>query len=44
LVPLAARLVEVIADRGDAAAERYRYGSGCLGSPEWIGTVRRTSR
>lgn len=27
---LAARLVEVIADRGEAAAERYRYGSGCI--------------
>jgi hypothetical protein len=29
-VPLAARLVEVIADRGEGAAERYRYGSGCI--------------
>ncbi len=29
-VPLAARLVEVIADRGEAAAERYVYGSGCI--------------
>jgi hypothetical protein len=29
-VPLADRLVEVIADRGEAAAERYRYGSGCI--------------
>jgi hypothetical protein len=29
-VPLAARLVEVIADQGEAAAERYRYGSGCI--------------
>jgi WD40 repeat protein len=29
-VPLRARLVEVIADRGEAAAERYRYGSGCI--------------
>jgi hypothetical protein len=29
-VPLAARLVEVIADRGEAAAPRYRYGSGCI--------------
>jgi WD40 repeat protein len=29
-VPLAARLVEVIADRGEAAAARYRYGSGCI--------------
>jgi hypothetical protein len=23
-------LVEVIADRGEAAAARYRYGSGCI--------------
>jgi Trypsin-like peptidase domain len=30
LVPLAARLVEVIADRGESAAARYRYGSGCI--------------
>jgi hypothetical protein len=29
-VPLAARLVEVIADQGVAAAERYQYGSGCI--------------
>jgi S1-C subfamily serine protease len=29
-VSLAARLVEVIADLGEAAAERYRYGSGCI--------------
>jgi hypothetical protein len=29
-VALAARLVEVIADRGQTAAERYRYGSGCI--------------
>src|SRR3954451_23840967 len=29
-VPLAARLVEVIADLGESAAERYRYGSGCI--------------
>jgi S1-C subfamily serine protease len=29
-VPLAARLVEVIADRGEAAAARYRYGSSCI--------------
>ena len=29
-VRLAARLVEVIADRGESAAERYRYGSGCI--------------
>jgi WD40 repeat protein len=29
-VPLADRLVEVIADRGEAAAERYRWGSGCI--------------
>jgi hypothetical protein len=27
---LAARLVEVIADRGEAAVERYVYGSGCI--------------
>jgi Trypsin-like peptidase domain len=30
LVPPAARLVEVIADRGESAADRYRYGSGCI--------------
>ena len=29
-VPLAARLVEVIADRGESVAVRYRYGSGCI--------------
>jgi hypothetical protein len=29
-VPLAARLVEVIADRGESAAEQYAYGSGCI--------------
>jgi S1-C subfamily serine protease len=29
-VPLAARLVEVIADRGESAAAHYRYGSGCI--------------
>jgi WD40 repeat protein len=29
-VPLADRLVEVIADQGEAAAARYRYGSGCI--------------
>jgi hypothetical protein len=29
-VPLAARLVEVIADQGKAAAARYRWGSGCI--------------
>jgi Trypsin-like peptidase domain/WD domain, G-beta repeat len=29
-VPLAARLVEVIADRGDAGAQRYQWGSGCI--------------
>jgi hypothetical protein len=29
-VPLRARLVEVIADRGAAVAARYRYGSGCI--------------
>jgi WD40 repeat protein len=29
-VPLAARLVEVIADRGESAAARYAYGSGCI--------------
>jgi hypothetical protein len=29
-VPLAARVVEVIADLGDSAAERYRYGSGFI--------------
>ena len=28
--PLAARVVEVIADRGAAAHPRFRYGSGCL--------------
>jgi WD40 repeat protein len=29
-VPLPARLVEVIADRGASAAARYLYGSGCI--------------
>ena len=29
-VPLAARVVEVIADRGEGCTPRYRYGSGCL--------------
>jgi hypothetical protein len=29
-VPLAARLVEVIADHGESTTERYRYGSGCI--------------
>jgi S1-C subfamily serine protease len=29
-VPLTARLVEVIADRGESAAPRYMYGSGCI--------------
>lgn len=28
--PVAARVVEVIADRGPSAAGRYRYGSGCI--------------
>ncbi len=29
-VPLAERVVEVIADLGAERADRYRYGSGCL--------------
>lgn len=29
-VPLAKRVVEVIADRGKAARPRFRYGSGCV--------------
>jgi hypothetical protein len=29
-VPLAARVVEVIADRGESAHPRYRYGTGCI--------------
>ena len=29
-VPLADRVVEVIADLGSAAVPRYRYGSGCI--------------
>jgi hypothetical protein len=29
-LPLAARVVEVIADRGEPACPRYRHGSGCL--------------
>ena len=29
-VPLRARVVEVIADLGDSARERYRYGSGFI--------------
>ena len=28
-LPLAARVVEVIADRGEGISPRYRYGSGC---------------
>jgi hypothetical protein len=36
---LAARLVEVIADRGEAAAERYRYGSGCIVSGRTVLTA-----
>jgi WD40 repeat protein len=39
LVPLAARLVEVIADRGDAAAARYVYGSGCIVSGRTVLTA-----
>ena len=38
-VPLAARLVEVIADWGEAAAERYRYGSGCIVSGRTVLTA-----
>jgi hypothetical protein len=38
-VPLAARVVEVIADRGEAAAERYRYGSGCIVSGRTVLTA-----
>ena len=38
-VPLAARLVEVIADRGQAAAARYRYGSGCIVSGRTVLTA-----
>ena len=30
LVPLAERVVEVIADRGEGQTPRYQYGSGCL--------------
>ena len=29
-LPLADRVVEVIADLGEAAHPRYRYGSGCV--------------
>ncbi|MGH9275897.1 MAG: trypsin-like peptidase domain-containing protein [Acidimicrobiales bacterium] len=29
-MPLARRVVEVIADLGPTATERYRYGSGCI--------------
>lgn len=29
-VPLAVRVVEVIADLGDTSGPRYRYGSGCI--------------
>ena len=29
-VPLAERVVEVIADDGEGADPRYRYGSGCI--------------
>ena len=28
--PLAARVVEVIADAGETVRPRYRYGSGCI--------------
>jgi Trypsin-like peptidase domain/WD domain, G-beta repeat len=38
-VPLAARLVEVIADRGESAPERYRYGSGCIVSGRTVLTA-----
>jgi Effector-associated domain 1/Trypsin-like peptidase domain len=30
VVPLSARVVEVIADLGDGARPRFRYGSGCI--------------
>ena len=36
---MAARLVEVIADRGKAAAGRYRYGSGCIVSGRTVLTA-----
>jgi hypothetical protein len=29
-VPLSARVVEVIADRGEGCSPRYRCGSGCI--------------
>jgi WD40 repeat protein len=38
-VPPAARLVEVIADRGESAADRYRYGSGCIVSGRTVLTA-----
>jgi len=38
-VPLAARLVEVIADRGESVAARYRYGSGCIVSGRTVLTA-----
>ncbi|WP_222272409.1 trypsin-like peptidase domain-containing protein [Modestobacter marinus] len=38
-VPLAARVVEVIGDLGPQAADRYRYGSGCLVGGRWVLTA-----
>jgi S1-C subfamily serine protease len=38
-VPLRQRVVEVIADRGESAAERYRYGSGCIVSGRTVLTA-----
>ncbi|WP_222272402.1 trypsin-like serine protease [Modestobacter marinus] len=38
-VPVAARVVEVIGDLGPQAADRYRYGSGCLVGGRWVLTA-----
>src|SRR4051812_7554759 len=37
--PLSARVVEVIGDLGPQAADRYRYGSGCLVGGRWVLTA-----
>ncbi len=37
--PLADRVVEVIADRGEATHPRYRYGSGCVVSGRTVLTA-----
>ncbi|ADP78940.1 trypsin-like peptidase domain-containing protein [Pseudofrankia inefficax] len=39
IVPLAVRVVEVIADRGAEMSPRYRYGSGCVVAGGWVLTA-----